>query len=263
MGRVRLLPLLALAAICLTFLKAAGLLFSGGYMLTGPGPASAQIAEQQPENPQPAPVAVAQLDQRPSPSQATVPDPESAAAQPAASDEQVSRQAAGPATPDPGPVQQTPGPDAALSGSELDVLKSLSKRRKVLDQTAKDLQARENLLRAAEQRVSARIAELKAIEQRIEAELTKKDRVRDAEYTKLVTLYSKMKPKKAAKIFDRLEIGVLTDLVRRMKPKTISPIFAAMNPSVAERVTMEIARQDQQPAPDVRTLPKIDGKTPG
>ena len=42
MNTVRLLPLLAIAAICLFALKSAGLIFSGGYMLTGSAPASAQ-----------------------------------------------------------------------------------------------------------------------------------------------------------------------------------------------------------------------------
>ena len=142
-------------------------------------------------------------------------------------------------------------------------MRSLSHRRIALDKRARELELGENLLKAAEQRIEARIAELKAIEKRIQAELTKRDKARDAEYGKLVTLYSQMKPKKAARIFNQLEIGVLTDLVRRMKPRTISPIFAAMDPSVAERITMEIARRDEQQAPDVQSLPKIVGDDPG
>ena len=143
------------------------------------------------------------------------------------------------------------------------MLESLGQRRKELDKRAKELELRENLLKAAEQRVEARINELKSIEQRIERELTRRDEQRDAEYAKLVTLYSKMKPKRAARIFNRLEIGVLTDLVRRMSPRVISPIFAAMDPAVAERVTMEIANQTAQPnaAPD--SLPKIPSEKPG
>ena len=73
---------------------------------------------------------------------------------------------------------------------------------------------RENLLKAAQKRVEAKIAELKAIESRIEGELKKRDDGRKAEYQRLVQMYSNMKPKDAARIFDRLDMNVLTGLVR-------------------------------------------------
>lgn len=239
MSRVRLLPLLALAGICLLALKTTGLLFSGGYVLTGAAPASAKMAKKK--------------------NQAT--DDKSPAEAPAAADKEQpdqpppARLAEAPETKPDAPGLPKPG--AAIHGAELAVLQNLSERRKVLDERARELQLRENLLKAAEQRVEARIAELKAIEQRIESQLKKRDDARSAEYEKLVVLYSKMKPKNAAQIFNRLDIDVLTDIVRRMQPRIMSPIFAAMNPSVAERVTMEIAKQGKPNGPGPEALPKI------
>ena len=46
MGTIRLLQLVAFAAFCLFLLKTAGLVFSGGYVLSGPAPANAQSTEQ-------------------------------------------------------------------------------------------------------------------------------------------------------------------------------------------------------------------------
>lgn len=265
MGKIRLLPLLALVAVCLVVLKSAGLIFTGGYVLTGSAPASAQNTAQQAADTQASQAAKPEngAKSEPPPSQAAAGEAKAAAAESTSDAAEAATKKAGSGDQADTTDKQASSQNAAPSGAELEVLKSLSQRRQALDKRARDLQLRENLLKAAEQRVSARIAELKAIEKRIETELKKSDKARDAEYAKLVTLYSKMKPKKAAKIFDRLEIGVLTDLVRRMKPRTISAIFAAMTPSVAERVTMEIARQEETQAPDTQSLPKIAGDTPG
>lgn len=244
MKKVRLLPLLALAALFLVALKAAGLFFSGGYMLSGSAPASAQNAQAESD-------AGKKADENQESASAAGKD--DTAAKPSseprdASDKLVLSD------------KVEAGPAVTPSGAELEVLKSLSKRRESLDQRARELKLHENLLKAAEERVKSRITELQAIEKRIESELTKRDKARDAEYAKLVTLYSTMKPKKAARIFNQLEVGVLTDLVRRMKPRTIAPIFAAMEPAVAERVTLEIARRDEQNATTTQSLPKIGGQ---
>ncbi len=247
MGQVRLLPLLAIAAICLFGLKISGLLFSNGYMFTGSAPASAQDSKPKTEEPA-KPEKAADVPEKPAkePAKKAV--------------EKASKPEADQSNTD---TAEAVGPGAAPAGATTAVLTSLSERRKELDKQARDLAMRENLLKAVEQRVETRITELKAIEQRIETELKKRDDARDEEYAKLVTLYSKMKPKDAARIFNRLDIAVLTDLVRRMKPRTISPIFAAMEPAVAERVTMELAIRDEQQAPRTDALPKIASETPG
>ena len=69
-----------------------------------------------------------------------------------------------------------------------------------------------------------------------------------------------MKPKDAARIFDRLDMNVLTGLVRHMKPRVMSAILAAMKPAAAERLTLEIANSGQPVAPAVDTLPKISSR---
>lgn len=263
MTSIRLLPLLAIAAVCLFGLKAAGLFLSGGYMITGSAPASAQADRESDKPSAPAePVTAANPQQ---PEQGPSEDTSETAQAPDAAQQNTPVTQAEEAQ---DKEQADPAADKVRSsgkvaGAELAVLQSLAERRKELDRQAREMQLRENLLKAAEQRVEVRIKELKAIEQRIETELKKKDDRRDAEYAKLVTLYSKMKPKRAARIFNRLDIEVLTDLVRRMSPRTISPIFAAMDPAVAERVTLEIANQSEQSAVVPESLPKISSENPG
>ena len=73
-------------------------------------------------------------------------------------------------------------------------------------------------------------------------------------------MYETMKPKEAAKIFDRLDIKVLIDVATQMKPQIMSAILAQMSPENAERLTVELAAksgsdrdaQSVQPAEDRR-----------
>ena len=70
-------------------------------------------------------------------------------------------------------------------------------------------------------------------------------------------MYSGMKPKDAARIFNRLEINVLTGLVAKMKPRIMSAILAAMAPAAAERLTLEIAHSGLPASKVAASLPKI------
>lgn len=157
--------------------------------------------------------------------------------------------------------QQSPvtkGPEARPTKSEFAVLQSLSERRKELDARARQLDLQRNLLKAAEKRVESRIAELKSIETRIRDAMKKQEEVQSAQYGKLVSIYSKMKPAQAARIFNRLDVKILLGLVQRIKPKTMSPILAAMDPAQVERITLEMASQAQDANAANKALPKIN-----
>ncbi len=54
-----------------------------------------------------------------------------------------------------------------------------------------------------------------------------------------------MKPKEAARVFDRLDTRILMDLVAHMNPRKVSEILAVMEPSAAEKLTIALARQAQ------------------
>ena len=85
------------------------------------------------------------------------------------------------------------------SNSEQSVLRSLSQRRKALDSRERDIQMQARLLEASERRVQARIGELKEIEGRIEALFGVQEEAQEQQLASLVTMYSNMKPKDAAR----------------------------------------------------------------
>src|SRR5581483_9375776 len=83
------------------------------------------------------------------------------------------------------------------SAAEVDVLSSLSKRRKTLDAREASLAMRENLIAAAENRVDAKIAALRNLQAQIQALLVQRDAAQEKQVASLVKVYSAMKPRDA------------------------------------------------------------------
>lgn len=133
--------------------------------------------------------------------------------------------------------------------AELEVLEKLAARRNELEQRASDLDIRENLLKATEVRIDGKITELKQIKQTIDGLLKQHDAEREAKMKSLVKIYESMKPKDAARIFEKLEIDVLMDVVERMREARAAPILAKMSAARAKQVTAALAAR--------RALPKL------
>jgi flagellar motility protein MotE (MotC chaperone) len=148
-----------------------------------------------------------------------------------------------------------------VSASERAILERLQARRQELDARAREIDIRESLLKAAEKRIEEKSADLKATEARVSAASGQKDEAESARMKNIVTMYEAMKPKDAAKVFDRLEMGVLIEIALQIKPQKMSDIMGLMQAEAAERLTVEMARRagadKSAAAPD---LPKIEGK---
>ncbi|MEH6725044.1 MAG: hypothetical protein V7703_02720 [Hyphomicrobiales bacterium] len=144
--------------------------------------------------------------------------------------------------------------------TELSILESLRSRRTELAKQEEELQLRENLIEAAEGRLENRIQQLEALEQRLQAATEAELGVRKEELRGLVTMYETMKPKEAARIFDRLQMDVLIDVSNSMNPRKMAAILASMNPEAAQRLTIEMAKVGRRDTPSgTDQLPKIGG----
>jgi flagellar motility protein MotE (MotC chaperone) len=70
-----------------------------------------------------------------------------------------------------------------------------------------------------------------------------------------------MKPRDAAKVFDRLDMSVLLDISTQIAPRKMSDILGLMSPEAAERLTVEMARRaGADKSTSTADLPKIEGK---
>lgn len=118
------------------------------------------------------------------------------------------------------------------------LLERLQERRKELDAKARDLELRESLIKEAEQRLEQRMNELRALENPTAAENPDEG----SKMKNLVTMYENMKPKEAARIFEKLDVPVLVGIAKAMKPTKLSEVLAVMNPDAAQKLTVELAR---------------------
>ena len=91
-----------------------------------------------------------------------------------------------------------------------------------------------------------------------------RDETDNARLKSVITMYETMKPKDAAKIFDRLDIKVLIEVASQMKPQVMAAIMAQMTPENAERLTVELAtRSGGDRTLNPMSLPKIEGRPTG
>jgi flagellar motility protein MotE (MotC chaperone) len=282
----RLIPIVLIAVGCLFALKSIGLVLDGGYTLgqrlsgdtlvvtTVPVPAPTQLrspaAPLEIAGAQPARSWMQEMFNYPDVTGSVAPRPapgelvtgSTAKAQPAVKEAKAevpppapeSRAAAGTVI----PMEPRPA-----SAAERALLERLQERRQELDARARELDMRESLLAAAEKKLEARTAEQKTNEGRAGAGGQRKDDG-EARFKSVVTMYETMKPKEAAKIFDRLDLRVLMEVASQINPRRMSEILAQMNPEAAERLTVEMANRGGSERPlNPADLPKIEGKPGG
>jgi flagellar motility protein MotE (MotC chaperone) len=248
---IRVLPVVLVAIFCLAVLKVAGLVLDGGYVFDyQPETTRRSWAEENfnfPTGKQPAGLA----DVTGSVEAKKEEKPKADAGKPEVS----APEAAKPSEP------AAPEPALPVSASERAVLERLQARRQELEARAREIDIRENLLKAAEKRIEARTEELKAVEARISTATEQKSEADVARFKGIVTMYEGMKPKDAARVFDRLEMGVLFEIASQIAPRKMSDILGVMSPEAAERLTVELARRagSNKTVSDA-DLPKIEGK---
>jgi len=279
MRELRLIPIVLFAMVSLLALKIGGLVVYGGYILSRPRPAHAddirnRSLDVKRSSMQQAIDEITGAVDKPLPQKdANAPAKgdafkmaaaQPAAAQPASGQPAPGQSAAGQPAPSPKPDGAPAGPETArpISPAERAVLERLQERRQELDRRARELDVREGLLTAAEQRIEARLAEIKEVEARINAGVAKKDEADAARIRGLVTMYENMRPKDAARIFDRLDLKILVDLASQINPRRMSDIMAQMSSEAADRLTVELAARSPS-TPSASDLPKIEGRPGG
>ena len=121
-------------------------------------------------------------------------------------------------------------PNQSFSNSEIAILQELAERREALDARAKEIDKRALQLKVAEDEIDKKIAQLKKYEERL-TELTNKYNKKEKEnIDALVKLYTAMKPKDAARLFNTMDLDITVALLKGMKPSTSSAIITNFLP---------------------------------
>ncbi|MBR1247242.1 flagellar protein FlbB [Bradyrhizobium sp. AUGA SZCCT0169] len=251
---IRVIPVVLVAVFGLAVLKVAGLVIDGGYVFDyQPQPTKKSWAQDTFNFPGGGSKIASKADT--DDITGSVPAPPKEPPKPAA-----------PAAADPPPQQSGtvifPEPNQqSVSPSERAILERLQARRQELEQRAREIEIRESLLKSAEKRIEGRVEEAKATEARITTATGQKAETDAARFKGIITMYEGMKPKDAAKVFDRLEMSVLYEIASQIAPRKMSDILGLMQPEAAERLTVELARRaGPDKSASTAELPKIEGK---
>ncbi|MCU0818497.1 MAG: flagellar protein FlbB [Beijerinckiaceae bacterium] len=157
------------------------------------------------------------------------------------------------------PPAQMPERGQVASPSEREILERLKDRRTEIEARDRELEMRDSLLRTTERKLDEKIGQLRTLENQLESSQAKSNDPKQR-FKPLVTMYESMKPKEAARVFDRLDIKILMDIVQQMNPRKMAEILAAMEPAAAERLTVALARQASNVAEVA--VPAADGELP-
>jgi flagellar motility protein MotE (MotC chaperone) len=256
---IRVIPVVVVAVCCLAVLKVAGLVIDGGYVFdyspqrTKPSwaqdnlnyPGGVKVAPApSPGNGDPADITGSVHGGAPKEKPKEEPKPEA------------------PETKPDGVVLHHEETQQPVSASERAILERLQSRRQELDARAREIEIRESLLKEAEKRITTKVDEMKAFETKAATEERQKSEVESMRFKGIVTMYEGMKPKDAAKVFDRLDMSVLLEIASKIAPRKMSDILGLMQPEAAERLTVELARRasGDKSASASAELPKIEGK---
>ena len=254
---IRVIPVVLVAIFGLVVLKVAGLVLEGGYVFDYQPNAKQPSWAQEMLNYPGAPKKTDRKTDR----KADRGDPADITGSAAAKKEEPPKPAAPasePAKPD--GVVMFPDQSPRVSESERAILERLQSRRQELDQRAREIEIRESLLKAAEKRIESKVEEMKALEAKAAGVSGQRAEQESVRFKGIITMYETMKPKDAAKVFDRLEMSVLIEIASQIAPRKMSDIMGLMQPEAAERLTVELARRAGGDNNKAAELPKIEGK---
>ena len=243
---IRVIPVVLIAIAGLAVLKVAGLVIDGGYVFDYQPDSTTRSWAQETLN---------------FPTGKTDPADVTGSVQEKPKEEAAKPAVAAPEVAKPAGTVVYPDQAQPVSPSERAVLERLQSRRQELEARAREIDIRESLVKAAEKRIEARVQEMKAIESRINTATEQKSEADAARFKGIITMYEGMKPKDAAKVFDRLEMPVLIEIASQIQPRKMADILGLMSADAAERLTVELARRaGSDKSASAADLPKIEGK---
>jgi flagellar motility protein MotE (MotC chaperone) len=135
----------------------------------------------------------------------------------------------------------------STSPAERALLERLGERREAIDTRMRELEMRERLLDTAEKKLDSRVGDLKDLETKAGGPAGKQSGDETKAIKNLVIMYEAMKPKDAARVFDRLGLDILVPVVQQMNPRKMSEVLAAMAPERAEKLTVALATMARSP----------------
>ncbi|MEQ1819670.1 MAG: hypothetical protein ABL871_13770 [Terricaulis sp.] len=152
---------------------------------------------------------------------------------------------------------------AGLSQAEVQVLQALGTRRAELDARGEALGTQDGLMLAAEQRLNERLAELRTLETHVNDLLGQLDEAQEQRLRSLVDVYTRMRAKDAAAVFDGLDDDVLVQVASRMREANLAEVMGRMEPTRARALTQMLADRARPPTDGNNLVNRARGNASG
>jgi flagellar motility protein MotE (MotC chaperone) len=139
--------------------------------------------------------------------------------------------------------------DTDLDESDIkdEVFQDLAKRRQAIAAQEKRISEREALLEAAQKELDKKVKEMEGLRDELRSLLKEQTAEEATRLQSLVKIYSSMKPKDAARIFNTLDTDILMDVIGGMPESKSGPIIALMEADRARALTTLLAEQKKLP----------------
>lgn len=151
---------------------------------------------------------------------------------------------------------------AGLSQAEVQVLQALGTRRQELDARGEAIETQDGLMLAAEQRLNERLAELRTLETHVNDLLGQLDEAQEQRLRSLVDVYTRMRAKDAAAVFDGLDDDVLVQVASRMREANLAEVMGRMDPTRARALTQMLADRARPPTDGASLVNRARGNAP-
>lgn len=139
--------------------------------------------------------------------------------------------------------KEPPAAQQLFSQAEIDILKKLSDRRKLLEAWEEELEMKERVLRVAELRVEEKIKAMRVLKDELETLIKEYKKEDNQKIRRLVRIYENMKPKDAAKIFSQMDMPTLLEVSAAMREKNLALVLAQMDPKLANDLTSRLVER--------------------
>ena len=139
------------------------------------------------------------------------------------------------------PSHETNSAICEPEGGALAMLEELRAREERLSRREAMIADRSQALTLARAEIDEKLAALVAAEEKLSGTLTLADEAADADVTRLVAVYEKMKPKDAASLFGEMDPEFAAGFLARMKPDVAAQVMAGLEPKTAYTISVLLA----------------------
>ena len=121
------------------------------------------------------------------------------------------------------------------------MVRAATQKLEYLKKREEEIAEQSRLIEIADRRVREQVAKLTLMKEEIIENAQLADSKIQKESKRLISIYEKMNPKKAAEIFNEMNPALAAELLRTMKEDQSSAILAAMSPQNAYNVTLALS----------------------